>query len=99
MTTDKRITRVLLSARQKRDYGAGLTIKEWCALAGYGYDCGLAMTHQQGFPLFNGRIVWEDWTKWRQIKVGLATVQNLQSGAAPRSAPVRKSGELVCQHG
>jgi hypothetical protein len=89
---------VLESARQKRVEGSGLTVKEWCALAGYGYDQGLAMSHQQGFPVFNGRIVWEDWTKWRQIKLGLAGVPRSQSDGAPRSALANKSGERVYRH-
>jgi hypothetical protein len=93
MTTDKRIIKAAKSARQKRAEGAGLTVKEWCALAGYGYDYGLAVTHQKGFPVFEGRIVWEDWTRWRQIKLGLAALPRLQTAAAPRSALANKSGE------
>jgi hypothetical protein len=93
MTTDKRITKFLDSAKQKRIEGSGLTIKEWCALAGYGYDYGLAMIHQEGFPIFSGRVVWEDWTKWRQIKLGLATLPRSQSVSARVLAPVNKSGE------
>jgi hypothetical protein len=97
-TKDKRVAPFIESARQKRLDGAGLTVKEWCALAGYGYDQGLAMSHQPGFPTFNGRIVWEDWTAWRRIKLGLVVGPRSQNVGAPRSAPVNKSGERAYQH-
>jgi hypothetical protein len=93
MTRDKRIVGVIESARRKREEGSGLCVKEWCALAGYGYDQGLATTHKPGFPIFQGLIVWEDWTRWRQIKLQLATGPRSQTSAVQRLEPVHKSGE------
>lgn len=93
MTKDKRLDGFLELARQKRQDGSGMHVKEWCVLADYGYDQGLAITRMEGFPIFNGRIVWEDWVKWRQIKLQLAAGPRSQTASAPRSALASKSGE------
>lgn len=98
MTKDKRIVGVLESARQKRADGSGMNVKEWSVLAGYGYDQGRAMTHMEGFPIFKGRIVWDDWNKYRQVMLKLAGVPSSQSDGVPRSAHANKFGERVYRH-
>ena len=93
MTTDKRITGLLNDARIKRQDGTGLTVKEWCALSGLGYEKGLAISKTYGFPIFEGLIFWDDWSKWRQISVGLASAPRSRTAAAPRLEPAGKSDE------
>ena len=73
MTKDKRLDGFLELARQKRMDGSGMHVKEWCVLADYGYDQGLAITRMEGFPIFNGRIVWEDWVRCRGLSASSAS--------------------------
>lgn len=98
MTSDKRIADLIEAARQKRQDGAGLTVKEWCALVGIGYEKGLLISKSKGFPTFEGLIFWDDWTKWRQISVGLASSPRSRSAAVPRLELAGKSDESGRPH-
>lgn len=74
MVKDRQLTRINREeARSKRDFDTGLTIKEWCLLAGYSYSKGRAIVASDGFPIFEEKIAWSDWVIWRRRQVGLIT--------------------------
>ena len=91
MTKDKQLSCVNLEeARSKRDSDAGLTIKEWCLLAGYSYSKGRAIVSSNDFPIFGEKIVWSDWIIWRRNQVGLVAGPRLQKPSVPKSASLNK---------
>lgn len=91
MVKDRQLTCVNLEeVRAKRDSDTGLTIKEWCLLAGYSYSKGRAIAANNDFPIFEEKIVWSDWIIWRRNQVGLVIAPRLQKPVAQSSASLNK---------
>jgi hypothetical protein len=84
MTQDKQLSGIKLKAvLQKQRLGQALNVKEFAVRAGVCYSTAREWFRLKGFPAFNGRVFWEDFSSWRQRQTGAVacpkdTVENVQ---------------------
>jgi hypothetical protein len=83
---------VLEDVLQKRRLEQALNVKEFAVLAGISYSTARNWLRTPGFPVFRGRVFWQDFADWRthQNRSRRVIAQNsvrIQSEAAARTVP------------
>lgn len=77
----------------KATQGRGLKLNELSLLTGFGYDEVVRISKEPGFPLFLGKVIWQDFNLWRQLRLGLILPPNTYANPQPLDAD--KPGEQV----
>jgi hypothetical protein len=55
-----------LTAEEKRLQGKALSLREFAQAGGISYSLAIALSKEPGFPIFHGKIWWEDFVIWRR---------------------------------
>jgi hypothetical protein len=83
MTRDKQLIHVGLDqVLEKRHLDQALNAKQFAVLAGISYSAARTWFRQPGFPAFCGVVFWQDFVRWRNVKIGLPNT----SEPVPRNA-------------
>ena len=55
-----------LTPEEKRSQGKALSLREFAQAGGISYSLAIALSKEAGFPIFHGKIWWEDFVMWRR---------------------------------
>ena len=55
-----------LTPEEKRSQGKALSLREFAQAGGISYSLAIALSKEPGFPIFHGKIWWEDFVMWRR---------------------------------
>lgn len=55
-----------LSPEQKREQNKALNLREFAQAGGISYSLAITLAREPGFPVFHGKIWWEDFVMWRR---------------------------------
>jgi hypothetical protein len=55
-----------LTPEEKRSQGKALNLREFAQAGGISYSLAIAFSKEPGFPIFRGKIWWEDFVMWRR---------------------------------
>jgi hypothetical protein len=55
-----------LTPEEKRYKGKALSLREFAQAGGISYSLAIAFSKEPGFPIFHGKIWWEDFVMWRR---------------------------------
>jgi len=74
MSNDKQLNGVAFDdVFEKRRLGQALSAKEFAVLAGISYSTAREWFHSPGFPVFRGKVFWQDFSQWRKAQMGLCS--------------------------
>ena len=104
MTRDKQLAGIKLKAvLQKQRFGQALNVKEFAVLAGISYSIARDWFRARGFPVFNGKVFWQDFVMWRQRQTGIevSAANHTQTVSVPPGQPAlefpEKARRLLAQ--
>ena len=55
-----------LTPEEKRSQDKALSLREFAQAGGISYSLAIALSKEPGFPIFHGKIWWEDFVMWRR---------------------------------
>lgn len=55
-----------LSPEEKRAQDKALSLREFAQAGGISYSLAITLAKEPGFPIFHGKIWWEDFVLWRR---------------------------------
>lgn len=55
-----------LTPEEKKSQGKALSLREFAQAGGITYSLAIALSKEPGFPIFHGKIWWEDFVIWRR---------------------------------
>lgn len=89
----------LESVLEKRRLDQALNAKEFAVCVGVSYSTARSWFRLPGFPVFHGRVFWEDFACWRSAQNGLqvpqATPQDVALSRGQPSLPARAAQILL----
>ena len=55
-----------LTPEEKRSQDKALSLREFAQAGGISYSLAITLAKEAGFPIFHGKIWWEDFVMWRR---------------------------------
>jgi hypothetical protein len=55
-----------LTPEEKRSQGKALSLREFAQAGGISYSLAISLSKEPGFPIFHGKIWWDDFVMWRR---------------------------------
>lgn len=72
-----------LTPEQKREQDKALNLREFAQAGGISYSLAITLAREPGFPIFHGKIWWNDFVMWRRQAIQNSPHHNMPEDPLP----------------